>query len=103
MLIEIAVARNGLTPELSYGTHFFQDLVESNIYPLALYPDNPDILFNYDFINQSPNKLPLLLPQDSLYADYIKVVNVAEASPHKLLRVVMSAEESMALGYLHPY
>jgi hypothetical protein len=33
MLIEIAVARNGITPELSYGTHFFQDLIESNIYP----------------------------------------------------------------------
>ncbi|MBE7469336.1 MAG: phosphoenolpyruvate synthase [Anaerolineae bacterium] len=103
MLIEIAVARNGLTPELSYGTHFFQDLVESNIYPLALFPDNPDILFNYNFINQSPNKLALLLPQDGLYADYIKVVNVAEVCPHKLLRVVMSAEESMALGYLHTY
>jgi len=103
MLIEIAVARNGITPELSYGTHFFQDLVESNIYPLALYPDNPSILFNYKFINQAPNKLASLLPQDNLYVDYIKVINIAEVSPDKLLRVVMNAEESKALGYLHPY
>lgn len=103
MLIEIAVARNGIIPELSYGTHFFQDLVESNIYPLALYPDNPGILFNYKFINQAPNKLASLLPQDNLYADYIKVINIAEVSPDKLLRVVMNAEESKALGYLHPY
>ncbi|NJN94297.1 MAG: hypothetical protein HC875_09505 [Anaerolineales bacterium] len=103
MLIEIAVARNGLTPELSYGTHFFQDLVESDIYPLALYPDNPGILFNYSFINQCSNKLTSLLPQDSLYGDYIKVIMVPETNPNKLLRVVMSAEESMALGYLHTY
>ena len=103
MLIEIAVARNGITPELSYGTHFFQDLVESNIYPLALYPDNPGILFNYKFINQAPNKLASLLPQDNVYADYIKVISIAEVSPDKLLRVVMNAEESRALGYLHPY
>jgi hypothetical protein len=103
MLIEIAVARNGITPELSYGTHFFQDLIESNIYPLALYPDNPGILFNYPFINQAPNGLASLLPRDSLYADYIKVINVAEVSPNKLLRVAMNAEESRALGYLHTY
>lgn len=103
MLIEIAVAHNGITPELSYGTHFFQDLVESNIFPLALYPDTPGIFFNYSFINQAPNKLALLLPHDSSYADYIKVINVADAQPNKLLRVVMSAEESSALGYLHAY
>lgn len=103
MLIEIAVARNGITPELSYGTHFFQDLVESNIYPLALYPDTPGILFNYSFFNQAPNKLALLLPQDSTYAEYIKVIDVTEIHNNKLLRIVMSAEESSALGYLHPY
>jgi hypothetical protein len=78
-------------------------LVESNIYPLALFPDNPGILFNYSFINQSSNKLASLLPQDSLYADYIKVIYVPETHPGKLLRVVMSAEENMALGYLHLY
>jgi hypothetical protein len=103
MLIEIAVARNGITPELSYGTHFFQDLVESNIYPLALYPDTPGVLFNYSFFTQSPNKLASLLPQDSLYADYVKVINITEMYPNKLLRVVMNAEEGKVLGYLHSY
>ncbi|MBI1881288.1 MAG: PEP/pyruvate-binding domain-containing protein [Chloroflexi bacterium] len=103
MLIEIAVARNGITPELSYGTHFFQDLVESNIYPLALYPDTLGILFNYTFFDQASNKLASLLPQDGPYADYIKVLNVSEMHPNKLLRVVMNAEESKALGYLHSY
>jgi hypothetical protein len=103
MLIEIAVVNNGITPELSYGTHFFQDLVESNIYPLALYPDTPGIFFNYSFINQAPNKLAILLPQAKPYVDYIKVINVAEVTTNKLLRVVMSAEENLALGYLHLY
>jgi hypothetical protein len=78
-------------------------LVESNIYPLALYPDTSGIFFNYSFINQTPNKLGDLLPQDTPYKDYIRVINVAEVTPNKLLRVVMSAEESTALGYLHSY
>lgn len=36
VLIEMAVAHNGHMPELSYGTHFFQDLVEAGIHSLAL-------------------------------------------------------------------
>jgi len=103
MLIEIAVTRNGDIPEVSYGTHFFQDLVESNIYPLALYPDNPNTVFNFQFISQAPNSLPNILPQDSSYTDYIKVINVPQASRGRHLRVVMNAEKSEALGYLNKY
>ena len=100
MLIEIAVARNGVTPEASYGTHFFQDLVESNIYPLALYPDNPEITFDQNFLDNAPNQLGHLLPDDASYADYIKVINVPSVSDGKHLRVVMNSEEDKAIGYL---
>jgi hypothetical protein len=103
MLVEIAVARNGGTPELSYGTHFFQDLVESKIYPLSLYPDQEGVIFNQQFMNHSPNSLASLLPEANVYGDYLKVINVPEASGGKLLRVVMNAEENKALGYLHAY
>src|SRR5690606_9145834 len=39
-LIEIARQRSSYVPELSFGTHFFQDLVEANIRYLPLYPDD---------------------------------------------------------------
>jgi hypothetical protein len=39
VLIEIAHRRGEYVPEVSYGTHFFQDLVEDGIYYLALHPD----------------------------------------------------------------
>jgi hypothetical protein len=103
MLIEIAMSQNGVTPEVSYGTHFFQDLVERNIYPLSLYPDDPTNVFNRTFVNQAPNVLASLLPNDSAYGAYVKVINVPEVSEGKYLRVVMNAEESQALAYLHSY
>jgi len=31
MLVEVAVKEKGYMPELSFGTHFFQDLVETGI------------------------------------------------------------------------
>ena len=48
-LIEIARQRSSYVPELSFGTHFFQDLVEANIRYLPLYPDDRDVLFNEKF------------------------------------------------------
>ncbi|MFZ1684074.1 MAG: PEP/pyruvate-binding domain-containing protein, partial [Candidatus Zixiibacteriota bacterium] len=38
VLIEIARKNNNYTPDLSFGTHFFQDLVEAQIRYLPLYP-----------------------------------------------------------------
>ncbi|MCB0210849.1 MAG: PEP/pyruvate-binding domain-containing protein [Anaerolineae bacterium] len=103
MLIEIAIPRNGANPELSYGTHFFQDLVETNIFPLALFPEDETTVFNDQFFDQAPNKLANFLPNDSNFADYIKVIDVSQMSQGKLLRVVMNAEQSEALAYLTRY
>jgi hypothetical protein len=38
MLIEIARRTGSYVPDLSFGTHFFQDLVEAQIRYLPLYP-----------------------------------------------------------------
>jgi hypothetical protein len=103
MLIEIAVADGGATTEVSYGTHFFQDLVESNIYPLSVFPNNAASVFNWQFFQKTINQLPKLLPQDSPYADYIKVIDVPNASQNRFLRVIMNAEENKALGYFSAY
>jgi hypothetical protein len=103
MLIEIAMSHNGYTPEVSYGTHFFQDLVESNSYPLSLYPDKPQTVFNQRFIDEAPNIMASILPKDSPFGDYVKVINVLGASDGRLMRVVMDAIECQALGYLCKY
>jgi hypothetical protein len=48
-LVEIAGYGNLVVPEPSFGTHFFQDLVEANIYPLAIYLEDPEVQFNQSF------------------------------------------------------
>jgi len=61
-LIEVARRKSGYMPELSFGTHFFQDLVEADIRYLPLYPDDAGIIFNERFLTGSENMLPQLLP-----------------------------------------
>ncbi len=99
MLIEIAFAGPAGTPEVSYGTHFFQDLVEANIYPLALYPDEGDF-FRREFFEKSPNALPALLPADAPLADVVRVIHIPTACNGRLLDVVMNSQEGKAVAYL---
>jgi hypothetical protein len=60
-------------PELSFGTHFFQDLVESDIFYAAIFPRNKDTIFNQKWFSQMNNMLTKLLPESSNYVDVIRV------------------------------
>jgi hypothetical protein len=99
-LIEIGLAQGQGRPTLSYGTHFFQDLVESRIYPLAIYPGEPGSPFNQAFFDRALNALPALLPDDARYADYVKVIDVPGTTGDRVLEIVTSGEEGRAVAFL---
>ena len=65
MLVEIAREEAGHVPEVSYGTHFFQDLVEAQIIYLPVYPDDPPAGFNAGFFDGLPNVLLAQLLPDA--------------------------------------
>jgi len=100
MLIEMARPVGGFVPEVSFGSHFFQDLVESRIPYLALYPEEEDCLFDEEFLHGSPNALANLLPDAAGYDDVVRVIDVADASGGLLLNVDMDGESQKALAYL---
>ena len=102
-LIEIAYSDGTGSPEMAYGTHFFQDLVEAKIFPLALFPNDSDVIFNWDFFNTTPNILTDLLPDDVDFADVVRVIDVPAATHGRLMEIVMDAEQDQALGYLRFY
>jgi hypothetical protein len=63
-------------PELSFGTHFFQDLVESDIFYVALFPQKENVLFNKEKLEKMPNLLEKFSPQDKKYEDVVKVCDI---------------------------
>jgi len=102
-LVEIAQSRSDDTLEVSYGTHFFQDLVESRIYPLPLYPNAPDTVFNRAFFDATVNALEELLPADARYASFVKVIDVPAVTGGCFMELVMDGEQDEALAYLTRY
>ncbi len=75
ILCEIVSMHEGLVPEASLGTHFFNDLVESNMLYCALYPTKNDDVLNQDFFTKSENRLASLLPEAKSLSSSIKVID----------------------------
>jgi pyruvate,water dikinase len=99
-LIEIARKKGNYSPDLSFGTHFFQDLVEGQIRYLPLFPDDAGIVFNERFLNAAPNILPEVLPEHANLADVVRLIDVPQATDGYILRLLMNAELSEAAGIL---
>jgi len=98
-LIEVAFKKGNYTPELSFGTHFFQDLVESNIRYLPLYPDEEDVVYNSNFFTHSENILPDLLHEYKHLSETIKVIDIQKNKDNKILNISMNADLDTAIGY----
>ena len=79
---------------------FFQDLVESNIYPLAIYLDDEDTVFNHSFFYDTPNHLTSLLPDDVSRMGTLRLIEVAEFRPGYHIDLVMDDERGRAVAFL---
>ncbi len=100
MLIEIARKTKDYVPDVSFGTHFFQDLVEANIRYLPLYPDDRGIIFNKEFFVNSENTLVSFLPDAAHLSDVIRVIDVPASANGQVLQVLMNAEVNETVAML---
>ena len=75
-ILEESYSDVGYMPELSFGSHMFQDLVEAEIYYGALFENEKRIEFNRDMIFDYPNILKDINPNlnDEIY-DMIQVID----------------------------
>lgn len=74
---EIAFEWGNLIPELSFGTHFFQDLVEADIFYLAIFPKEDKVIFNEKILTSLNNLFPQLMPEYEKYKDIIRMYDVS--------------------------
>ncbi len=100
VLIEIGVPQEGQMPELSYGTHFFQDLVEAGIYSLPVHLGDGKSKFNWNFFRSAPNCLAQISPEDADLADCLRVIDVPSVAQNRRLTILMDGEQDEAVGYL---
>lgn len=73
-MCEISYADQGLMPELSYGSHFFQDLVESGVFYVALFPEQTQrVIFKEDILRSMKNIVEEIVGNESINQEVIRV------------------------------
>lgn len=100
VLVEVGRAGSSGQPELSYGTHFFQDLVEADIIYLPVFPDKETAEFNNKFFNRSPNSLTKILPDYTEFKNVIRVIDVPAVSKGAYIQVIADSRTRKAVCYL---
>ena len=100
VLVEMAREERGHIPEVSYGTHFFQDLVEAGIMYLPVYPSDPESCFNEQFFSSTENVLAALLPELKDFEDVIKLIDVTQASQGLFTHILADPEAHKAVCFL---
>ncbi len=102
LLVEVAFAREGYTCEVSYGTHFFQDLVEADIIIVPLFPDDPGAGLNESFLLQAPNLLGEVAPEVKECEAVVRVVEVPAAHPGEYLHLYMDGAHPKGVAFFGP-
>jgi hypothetical protein len=101
-LIEISGKGIGIAPEASFGTHFFQDLLESNIFPLAISFDDSDVIFNRDFFYNTPNHLSMFFPEDAGFSNCLRLISVDTYRLGQHIELVMDDVQGRSVAFLEP-
>ncbi|MBN1196331.1 MAG: nucleotidyltransferase domain-containing protein [Candidatus Aminicenantes bacterium] len=99
-LVEVAKKKGNYTPDLSFGTHFFQDLVEASIRYLPLYPDDPDVVFNERFFTAQPNILKEILPEFAPLEQVVRVIDIPSSNKGRILKILMNADLNRCVAML---
>ncbi len=74
---EMAFHDGNLMPELSFGTHFFQDLVETDIFYLALFPEPGETVLNDELLESFHDSAQELLLESFRYRGVVRVHDTA--------------------------
>ncbi|NMB79234.1 MAG: pyruvate kinase, partial [Methanomicrobiales archaeon] len=74
---EMASVESGFMPELSYGSHFFQDIVESGIFYVAIFDGQEDVVFNPAKITEKENMMKEFSAGSETFAPVIHVIDAA--------------------------
>jgi hypothetical protein len=99
-ICEIVKASMKVVPDVSLGSHFFNDLVESSMLYLAAYPEREGHHLGEALLRGAPSRLAELLPDDARLAPVVRVVDFPLPGDRRALWLNADCVRQEALCYL---
>lgn len=97
MLLELSFSTGDYEPELSFGTHFFQDLIESDIRYLPIFQDE-NSRFHHELLKNKKNKIEEITGKNLDISEIVKVYNSNDIFSGSKLSIYMDGFEDKALA-----
>ncbi len=94
VVCEVVAMHESLIPDVSLGTHFFNDLVEHDMLYIAYFPKKAGNSIDDAWFRNVPNKLLELEPQAQRLADVVRVIDCGDAGQPVWLRADATAQEA---------
>ena len=97
---EIAEMHEGLVPDISLGTHFFNNIVELGVLYFAIQKmDDEENLIDYNFFESVPNILRTILPDAEKWEHAIKVIDKNQLGSKKKIKIHMNSFSQKGFCY----
>ena len=98
VLCEMVEMSASMVPDVSLGTHFFNDIVESDITYIAIFPQVIENFLNRDYFDREPNQLAEVVPAEAHYADLVRII---ETKPPLKSRIMLYADSIGQQAFCH--
>jgi len=95
IICEVVEMHERLIPDVSLGTHFFNDLVEHDMLYVAYFPRKTGNHLDASWFRSTPNRLTDLLPDAAKYADVVRVIDCDTTGARVWLRADATAQETV--------
>jgi hypothetical protein len=99
VLCEVVAMGKDVIPNVSLGTHFFNDLVEANMLYLAVFPKGKGNVLNESFLLRARNRLAELLPDEAEWSRVVRVVDPAGGAGGRRLMLNADTLKQRAVCY----
>lgn len=96
VICEVSDKRTGFMPELSYGSHMFQDMVEAEMSYSAIWDDAKTLVYQPDLLADCPDRFSEICPD---MVDFREMIGVWE--PQGLCYWLDSVKNQAVCGFAH--
>jgi pyruvate, water dikinase len=95
VVCEVVAMHENLIPDVSLGTHFFNDLVEHDMLYVAYFPKKSGNSINEEWFRQAPNRLLELEGGAASFAEVVRVIDCGDGGQRVWLRADTTEQEAL--------
>ena len=96
-ICEVAYSKAGYHPELSYGSHMFQDLVEADVYYGAINENSKTKVYRPELLETCREILKDIFPEETELSEIVKIYDTSDRDT----RLILDAKEGRAVCLIH--